>query len=171
MIVYDPYFRQIPSILSEETRKELLNIAQADGAFVDISYKISFFKHPKLIQRFNTTGLDCVCQMLRVTENGSKIHKDKDRMNEIDNIFMPRTTVLNFPLLPTKSATVFYDENENEICRAVYNGGGAILNTGGILHNVDYKDSEPRLVFQLCFSQQYNEVCEIYENELMGVVI
>ena len=79
---YDPYFRQVKYMLSENTKAELLEIATLPNAFVDISYKISFFKLPSTIQKFNTTGLDCVCQMLRVSESGSKIHKDKNRYNE-----------------------------------------------------------------------------------------
>ena len=42
--IYDPYYRQIPNMLSEDTKEKLLEIATAPDAFVDISYKISFFK-------------------------------------------------------------------------------------------------------------------------------
>ena len=76
---YDPYYAQVPNNISEQTRQQLLEIALTPDAFVDISYKISFLKYPSTIQHFNTTGLNCVCQMLRVTESGSKIHKDKNR--------------------------------------------------------------------------------------------
>ena len=76
---YEPYYKLTHYMLGENTRKKLLDIANAPGAFVDISYKISFFKLPSTIQHFNTTGLNCVCQMLRVTESGSKIHKDKNK--------------------------------------------------------------------------------------------
>ena len=58
----DPYYRTIPYAISDTTKQELLDIALAPNAFVDISYKISFFKLPSTIQKFNTTGLDCVCQ-------------------------------------------------------------------------------------------------------------
>ena len=47
---YDPYYRVVPNILSESTKKELLEIASKPNAFVDISYKISFFKLPSTIQ-------------------------------------------------------------------------------------------------------------------------
>ena len=56
-------------MISDDTKEQLLEIAYAPEAFVDISYKISFFKLPSTIQKFNTTGLNCVCQMLRVTES------------------------------------------------------------------------------------------------------
>ncbi len=36
--------------------------------------------------------------MLKVSESGSKIHKDKNRYNEYENIYMPRQTVISFPL-------------------------------------------------------------------------
>lgn len=168
---YDPYFRQVPYALSENTRQQLLEIAIAPGAFVDISYKISFFKLPSTIQKFNTTGLNCVCQMLRVTETGSKIHKDRNRYNEYENIYMPRSAVINFPLLPTTSKTCFYDDNQNFVCSVGYNSTGAILNTGGQFHNVEYTDTSPRLVFQLCFEESYEEVCKIYDEKLKGLVL
>lgn len=169
--ICDPYFRQIPYALSDTTREQLLEIATAPGAFVDISYKISFFKLPSTIQRFNTTGLNCVCQMLRVTEQGSKIHKDKNRYNEYENLYMPRSAVINFPLMPTTSKTNFYDDNENFVCSVGYNNTGAILNTGGHFHNVDYTDDSPRIVFQLCFEESYEEVCDIYEDRLKGFIL
>lgn len=169
--ICDPYFRQVPYALSNETRKQLLEIATSPGAFVDISYKISFFKLPSTIQHFNTTDLDCVCQMLKVTEQGSKIHKDKNRYNEYENLYMPRTTVINFPLMSTTSKTNFYDDNKRFVCSAEYNDCGAILNTGGYFHNVDYTDNSPRIVFQLCFEEPYKEVCKIYEEKLEGFIL
>ena len=95
---YEPYYKLTHYMLGENTRKKLLDIANAPGAFVDISYKISFFKLPSTIQHFNTTGLNCVCQMLRVSESGSTIHKDRNRYNEYDNQYMPRHTVISFAL-------------------------------------------------------------------------
>lgn len=169
--IYDPYFRQVEYALSNATRNQLLEIALAPGAFVDISYKISFFKLPSKIQHFNTTGLNCVCQMLRVTEQGSKIHKDRNRYNEYENLYMPRTAVINFPLMTTTSKTNFYDDDENFVCSVGYDNCGAILNTGGKLHNVDYTDSTPRIVFQLCFEESYDEVCRIYDEKLKGIVL
>ena len=168
---YDPYYRQVQYALSQVTRDALLDIARAPGAFVDISYKISFFKLPSTIQQFKPAGIDCVCQMLRVTEQGSKIHKDRNRYNEYENLYMPRKTVINFPLMPTKSTTCFYDDNENFVCSVGYSNSGAILNTGDHFHNVDYKDSEPRVVFQLCFEESYSEVCEIYNKKLQGLIL
>lgn len=168
---YDPYFRQVPYALSEDTRKQLLEIAVAPDAFIDISYKISFFKLPSKIQKFNTTGLNCVCQLLRVTETGSKIHKDRNRYNEYENIYMPRSAVINFPLMPTKSKTMFYDDNEKFVCSVGYNNCGAILNTGKKYHNVEYLDTLPRIVFQLCFEEPYEEVCNIHENNLKDIVL
>ena len=58
--IYDPYYRQIENMLSEDTKEKLLEIATAPDAFVDISYKISFFKLPGTIQHFNKTGQNCV---------------------------------------------------------------------------------------------------------------
>jgi len=169
---YDPYFRQVKYMLSENTKEELIEIATAPGAFVDISYKISFFKLPSTIQKFNTTGLDCVCQMLRVSESGSKIHKDKNRYNEYENLYMPRQTVISFPLTTDCGSTYFYDDNEKFMCNVNYDGLGAILNTGGYNHNVHLtQDDNTRIVFQLCFEQQYSEVCDIYDTHLKGVIL
>ena len=70
----EPYYKLVPYAISDQTKQELLDIALAPDTFVDISYKISFFKLPSTIQRFNTTGLNCVCQLLRVSESGSTIH-------------------------------------------------------------------------------------------------
>ena len=168
----EPYYKIIPYMISEDTKEQLLEIAYAPGAFVDISYKISFFKLPSTIQRFNTTGLNCVCQMLRVTESGSKIHKDKNRFNEYENLYMPRQTVISFPLTTNGGKTHFYDDDENFICDINYDNQGAILNTGGYNHNVYFtEDNNTRLVFQLCFEEQFNEVCDIYENKLKGMML
>lgn len=169
--IYDPYFRQVPDILSNKTRYQLLEIANASNAFIDISYKISFLKLPSTIQHFNTTSLNCVCQMLRVSEQGSTIHKDRNRHNEFENLYMPRTTVINFPLMTTNSKTNFYNNNKEFVCSVGYDNSGAILNTGGQFHNVDYKDSTPRIVFQLCFEQDYEEVCNIYNSNLRDVML
>jgi len=168
---YDPYYKQVQYALSQVTRDSLLEYALATDAFVDISYKISFFKLPSTIQHFKPKGINCVCQLLRVTETGSKIHKDRNRYNEYENLYMPRQTVINFPLAPTASKTMFYDDNENFVCSVGYHNCGAILNTGGCFHNVEYNDKSPRIVFQLCFEEPYEEVCEIYNKKLKGLII
>ncbi len=168
----DPYFRTIPYAVSDSTKKELLEIALAPNAFVDISYKISFFKLPSTIQKFNTTGLDCVCQLLKVSESGSTIHKDKNRHNEYEGTYMPRQTVISFPLTENCGETWFYDDALNKVASINYEGFGAILNTGGHFHNVHFtEDNETRIVFQLCFEKDYEDVCEIFENKLKGVIL
>jgi hypothetical protein len=55
------YFRIVPNRLTEETKKELLKLANEKDAFVDISYKVSFFKYPSKLQKFAPWG---VAQML-----------------------------------------------------------------------------------------------------------
>mgnify|MGYP003323692431 CR=1 FL=1 len=168
----EPYYKLTHYMLSDSTRKALLHIANAPDAFVDISYKISFFKLPSTIQQFNTTGLNCVCQMLRVSESGSKIHKDKNRFNEYENLWMPRQTVISFPLTDNGGATHFYDDDKNFVCDINYDGKGAILNTGECNHNVYFtEDNETRIVFQLCFEEKFSEVCNIYEKKLKDVIL
>ena len=168
----EPYYKLIPYMISDDTKEQLLEIAYAPEAFVDISYKISFFKLPSTIQKFNTTGLNCVCQMLRVTESGSKIHKDKNRYNEYENLYMPRQTVISFPLTNNSGKTHFYDDDENFVCDINYDNQGAILNTGGYNHNVHFtEDNNTRLVFQLCFEEVFEDVCDIYENKLKGILL
>jgi len=49
----DPYYRTIPYAIGDSTKQELLDIALTPDAFIDISYKISFFKLPSTIQKFN----------------------------------------------------------------------------------------------------------------------
>ena len=78
----EPYYKIVPYAIKDKTKQQLLYLAYEPDAFVDISYKISFFKLPSKLQKFNTTGLNCVCQLLRVNESGSTIHKDKNRYNE-----------------------------------------------------------------------------------------
>ena len=169
---YEPYYKLTHYMLGENTRKKLLDIANAPGAFVDISYKISFFKLPSTIQHFNTTGLNCVCQMLRVTESGSKIHKDKNRFNEYEKLYMPRQTVISFPLTDNGGETYFYDDDENFVCNINYDGAGAILNTGECNHNVHFReDNTTRIVFQLCFEEVFSEVCDIYDKKLKMVIL
>ena len=163
--IYDPYYRQIENMLSEDTKEKLLEIATAPDAFVDISYKISFFKLPGTIQHFNKTGQNCVCQMLRVSESGSTIHKDNNRHNEFDGTYIPRQTVISFPLTENCGVTHFYDEDQKLVCKADYTGLGAILNTGEHYHNVYFtEDNNTRYVFQLCFEEKYKEVCNIYNS-------
>lgn len=161
----EPYYKLIPYAISNQTKQELLRIAEAPNAFVDISYRISFFKLPSTIQKFNTTGLNCVCQMLRVNESDSVIHKDKNRHNEFDGTYIPRQTVVSFPLTENSGVTHFYNDNKMFLCEADYEGHGAILNTGEYYHNVYFtKDNETRIVFQLCFEETFNEVCEMYQS-------
>jgi hypothetical protein len=165
----EPYYKLVPYAISDQTKQELLDIAFAPDAFVDISYKISFFKLPSTIQRFNTTNLNCVCQMLRVSESGSTIHKDKNRFNEYENLFMPRQTVISFALTNNCGETHFYDDNKNFVTSIDYEGQGAILNTGGHYHNVHFtEDNNTRIVFQLCFEETFDKVCRIYDR---GIVI
>lgn len=164
----EPYYKLVPYAISNKTKQELLDIATAPDAFVDISYKISFFKRPSTIQKFNTTGLNCTCQMLRVTESGSTIHKDRNRYNEFDNLYMPRQTVVSFALTSNCGETHFYDDDKNFICKTNYEGYGAILNTGDCYHNVHFTDyNNTRIVFQLCFEDKFDEVCKIYNKEIL----
>ena len=169
---YDPYYRVVPNILGENTKKELLEIALKPNAFVDISYKISFFKLPSTIQKFNNTGLNCVCQLLKVNESGSKIHKDKNRYNEFEGTYIQRQTVVSFPLTENCGETWFYDESLNKVASINYEGYGAILNTGGHYHNVYFtEDNDTRIVFQLCFEEAYEDVCQIFEDKLKGITL
>jgi hypothetical protein len=164
----EPYYKLIPYAISNQTKQELLRIAEAPNAFVDISYKISFFKLPSTIQKFNTTGLNCVCQMLRVNESDSVIHKDKNRHNEFDGTYIPRQTVVSFPLTENSGVTHFYNDNKMFLCEADYEGRGAILNTGEYYHNVYFtKDNETRIVFQLCFEETFDKVCNLYNEEII----
>lgn len=168
----DPYYRVIPYAITDSTKQDLLEIAHAPGAFVDISYKISFFKLPSKLQRFNNTGLDCVCQLLRVNEPDSVIHKDRNRHNEYEGTYMPRQTVISFPLTDNSGETCFYDEQKNIVAKVNYNGYGAILNTGEQFHNVNFSiHNNTRIVFQLCFENMYHEVIDIYNEKLVGTMI
>ena len=167
-----PYYKLIPYAISNQTKQELLDIATAPDAFVDISYKISFFKFPSTIQKFNTTGLNCTCQMLRINESDSVIHKDKNRHNEFDGTYIPRQTVVSFPLTENSGVTHFYNDNKMFLCEADYEGHGAILNTGEYYHNVYFtKDNETRIVFQLCFEEALNKVCSLYDTQLRSIMI
>ena len=159
---YDPYYRQIPNTLSEETKKELLKLANEKDAFVDISYKVSFFKYPSKLQEFAPYG---VAQMLRVTEEDSTIHKDRNRNNEFNNIYMPRNAVISWPI-QGDGDTIFYDDDKNIINRVSYNNDGAILNTGGYFHNVILNTEQPRIMFQMCFDSSFDDVVSFYEGHL-----
>ena len=164
----EPYFKLVPYAIGETTKPELLDIALAPNAFVDISYKISFFKLPSKLQHFNTTGLKCVCQMLRVNEPDSTIHKDKNRYNEFDNTYMPRRTVVSFALTENCGVTHFYDEDKKFICAADYTGHGAILNTGGYNHNVHFTNKDnTRIVFQLFFEDNFDTVCKLWNDGII----
>mgnify|MGYP001190975780 CR=1 FL=1 len=164
----EPYYKLVPNAISKETKQKLLDIALAPDSFVDISYKISFFKLPSTLQKFNTTGLSCVCQMLKVNESDSVIHKDKNRVNEFDGTYIPRQTVVSFSLTENSGITHFYNDNKMFLCEADYEGYGAILNTGEYYHNVYFtKDNETRIVFQLCFEETFEQVCKIYNEEII----
>lgn len=173
------YFRIVPNRLTEETKKELLKLANEPDAFVDISYKVSFFKYPSKLQKFAPWG---VAQMLRVSEEDSTIHKDNNRTNEFDDTYMPRRTVINYPLTDNPSKTNWYDDNKNLVATTTYdkqlypslpdecftlegkNYNAAILNTGGGYHNVEFKNGdEPRIVFQLCFDSDIDDVHEMFK--------
>ena len=161
----EPYYKLVPYAISDQTKQELLDIALAPDTFVDISYKISFFKLPSKLQHFNTTGLKCTCQLLRVNEPDSTIHKDRNRYNEYDKTYMPRQTVVSFALTNNCGETHFYDDNKNFVTSIDYAGHGAILNTGEHYHNVHFtEDNNTRIVFQLCFEETFNEVCEMYQS-------
>ncbi len=163
----EPYYKIVPYAVTENTKEQLLHLAYEPDAFVDISYKISFFKLPSKLQKFNTTGLDCVCQLLRVNESGSTIHKDKNRYNEYENLYMPRQTVISFALTKNCGETYFYNDDKKFICNVNYEGYGAILNTGECYHNVHFtENNDTRIVFQLCFENKFNEVCQIYNPEI-----
>jgi|TARA_X000000950_G_scaffold279359_1_gene371997 hypothetical protein len=163
----EPYYKLVPYAIKESTRQKLLDLAYEPDAFVDISYKISFFKLPNKLQKFNTTGLDCVCQLLRVNESGSTVHKDKNRHNEFDGTWIPRQTVISFALTENCGETYFYDEKKEFVCNVNYEGYGAILNTGEQYHNVHFTNkNNTRIVFQLCFENKFNEVSKIYNPEI-----
>ena len=161
----EPYYKLVPYAITEDTKHKILNFAYAPDAFVDISYKISFFKLPSTIQHFNTTGLDCVCQMLKVNESGSTIHKDNNRHNEFDGTWIPRQTVVSFALTENCGSTHFFDDNKKLVCDINYEGHGAILNTGEHYHNVHFEDTNnERIVFQFCFEESFDQVCKLWNN-------
>lgn len=163
----EPYYKLVPYAIGENTKQELLDIALAPDAFVDISYKISFFKLPSTIQRFNTTGLNCVCQLLRVSESGSVIHKDRNRFNEYENLYMPRQTVVSFALTDNCGETHFYNDRKEFVTSVDYSGFGAILNTGEYYHNVHFTEgNNVRIVFQLCFEETFDKVCNLYNGDI-----
>tara|TARA_B100000941_G_scaffold242911_1_gene186811 strand:+ start:512 stop:1012 length:501 start_codon:yes stop_codon:yes gene_type:complete len=164
----EPCYKLVPYAISNETKQQLLELALSPDAFIDISYKISFFKLPSKLQKFNTTGLNCACQMLKVKEPDSVIHKDKNRYNEFDGTYIPRQTVISFPLTENSGVTQFYNDEKMFLCEADYHGYGAILNTGDYFHNVHFtKDNNTRIVFQLCFEESFEEVCKIYKREIV----
>ena len=105
--------------------------------------------------------------MLKQTVEESKIHKDKNRHNEFDDIYMPRATVINWPI-QGKGYTVFYAEDKHACIGTVSytNESGAILNTGGYNHNVILSSDQPRIVFQLCFDTNFERVKDFYEKDL-----
>jgi hypothetical protein len=160
------YFTKVPNIFTSETKNKMLELAFEDDAFMDNSYGISFYKHPKKLNILGING-DWQVQMLKQSVLSSAVHKDKDRMNEFDNIFMPRTTVISWPIYGS-GETWFYDNNENVIQRVQYDNDGAILNTGGEFHNVMLTSDEPRIVFQLCFKDTYKNVVEKYSESIFS---
>ena len=176
---FNKYFRIVPNRLTEKTKKELLKLANEKDAFVDISYKISFFKYPSKLQKFAPRG---VAQMLKVNEEDSKIHKDNSRTNEYDGTYIPRRTVINYPLTDNPPNTNWYDDNKKLVTTTKYNtklypslpdscftlngknNNAAILNTGGCYHNVDFKKGDkPRIVFQLCFESDIDDVADMFK--------
>jgi hypothetical protein len=160
---YDPYYRQITNRLSKETKKELLKLAHEKDAFVNTGYNISFFKYPSKLQKFAPYG---VGQMLKVTEEDSKIHKDNNRTNEFDGIYMPRKTVINYPLTDNPSRTNWYDDEKNLVTTTEYDKHAAIINTGDCYHNVEYKEGDDeRIVFQLCFEESLEEVWDLWNTK------
>jgi len=161
----DNLFYKIKNIFSEEKRQQMLEIANKPGAFFDNSYGISFFKYPLQLDLLGIDGLWQV-QMLKQTVKESKIHKDKNRHNEFDDIYMPRATVMSWPI-QGEGHTCFYDEDHNSCIGTVnYNGDGAILNTGGYPHNVILTSDQPRIVFQLCFDATFETVKDFYEKDI-----
>ena len=163
---FDPYYRQIPNRLSEKTKKELLKLAYEKDAFVNTGYNISFFKYPSKLQKFAPYG---VGQMLKVIEKDSKIHKDNGRINEYDGTYMPRNIVINYPLTDNSSNTNWYDDEKNLVTTTEYDKYAAIINIGGCYHNVDYKGSEERIVFQLCFDESLDEVWNLWNTKIYDI--
>ena len=85
---------------------------------------------------------------------------------------MPRQTVISFPLTESCGETWFYNDKEENVAKINYDGYGAVLNTGEHFHNVYFtEDDNTRIVFQLCFEETYNEVCNLYEEQLKGFVL
>ena len=82
-------YHRVHNIFSDEKRKEMVELANRPGAFVDNSYGISFYKHPLQLDDLEIDGVWQV-QMLRQTVKESKIHKDRNRNNEFDNMSTPK---------------------------------------------------------------------------------
>ena len=108
----EPIIKLHPSAIKDKTKQQLLYLAYEPDAFVDISYKISFFKLPSKLQKFNTTGLNCVCPPLRVNESVAP-HKDKNRYNEYENLYINQTDCDKFCLTENCGETYFYDDNKD----------------------------------------------------------
>jgi|GEM_PF-2482472 hypothetical protein len=157
-------YHRVHNIFSDEKRKEMVELANRPGAFVDNSYGISFYKHPLQLDDLEIDGVWQV-QMLRQTVKESKIHKDRNRNNEFDNIYMPRNAVISWPI-QGDGDTIFYDDDKNIINRVSYNNDGAILNTGGYFHNVILNTEQPRIMFQMCFDSSFDDVVSFYEGHL-----
>jgi hypothetical protein len=157
-------YHRVHNIFSDEKRKEMVKLANRPGAFVDNSYGISFYKHPLQLDDLEIDGVWQV-QMLRQTVKESKIHKDRNRNNEFDNIYMPRNAVISWPI-QGDGDTIFYDDDKNIINRVSYNNDGAILNTGGYFHNVILNTEQPRIMFQMCFDSSFDDVVSFYEGHL-----
>ena len=157
-------YHRVNNIFSDEKRKEMVELANKQGAFVDNSYGISFYKHQLQLDDLEIDGVWQV-QMLRQTVKESKIHKDRNRNNEFDNIYMPRNAVISWPI-QGDGDTIFYDDDKNIINRVSYNNDGAILNTGGYFHNVILNTEQPRIMFQMCFDSSFDDVVSFYEGHL-----
>lgn len=164
-------FHKVKNIFTQEKRNQMIQMANEAGAFMDNSYGISFYKHPLQLDDLEIDGLWQV-QMLKQTVEESGIHKDRNRTNEFDNIYMPRTTVVSWPI-QGEGITQFYDDNKNLVATVNYDKylqDGAILNTGGYFHNVKVTKG-PRIVFQLCFDVPFDSVVEYYEKDLKNAWI
>lgn len=157
-------FKHIKNILSQETQQKALSMALQPGAFMDNSYLISFFRLPSQLVSLNI-DVPYRVQMIRQTAVESKIHKDRNRHNEFDGSYIPRCTIMNFPLVGS-GETHFYDDDYKLIAVTNYQDQGAILNTGEHLHNVILSKDETRICLQFCFEENFDEVCQIYDKHL-----
>ena len=76
----EPYYKLVPYAIKERTRQKLLDLAYAPDAFVDISYKISFFKLPNKFfgeETVNTksTSKNCFEVLQKLSDRLNFLHK------------------------------------------------------------------------------------------------